>query len=291
MGKKNHISIKAVFCPSSYHTTEFSSAACFFKRLFKDSFSLVCAFKLPETFKPVLWFVLDEGSGKVSNALKSISLKHIASPMWFWFTPKKACSSKKHTFEDAVQRQQLPLHDVAKLFCFTFQPNKHLEDADVQRVAGSWLTDTSTKNKKKLWHNKNSFNRYLDSRFVEASLDDFPKKWHLNFNFALPRFRADGRLLCQHLHLFHSVKTDHFYMRISVASKEISWTCLNLFTVSSLTADWSAVLFRVKSEIQRDPHTSDVWVSRVVLMINFMLMMHVYILRCSWRSISNLLYF
>lgn len=90
--------------------------------------------------------------------------------------PKKACSSKKHTFEDAVQRQQLPLHDVAKLFCFTFQPDKHLEDADVQQVAGSWLTDTSTKNKKKLWHNKNSFNRYLDSRFVEASLDDFQKK-------------------------------------------------------------------------------------------------------------------
>lgn len=89
--------------------------------------------------------------------------------------PKKACSSKKHTFEDAVQQQQLPLHDVAKLFCFTFQPDKHLEDADVQRVAGSWLTDTSTKNKKKLWHNKNSFNRYLDSRFVEASLDDFQK--------------------------------------------------------------------------------------------------------------------
>lgn len=136
--------------------------------------------------------------------------------------PKKACSSKKHTFEDAVQRQQLPLHDVAKLFCFTFQPDKHLEDADVQRVAGSWLTDTSTKNKKKLWHNKNSFNRYLDSRFVEASLDDFQKNDISTLIFALPRFRADCRLLCQHLHLFHSVKTDHFYMRISVASKEIS---------------------------------------------------------------------
>lgn len=121
-----------------------------------------------------------------------------------------------------MQRQQLPLHDVAKLFCFTFQPDKHLEDADVQRVAGSWLTDTSTKNKKKLWHNKNSFSRYLDSRFVEASLDDFQKNDISTLIFALPRFRADGRLLCQHLHLFHSVKTDHFYMRISVASNEIS---------------------------------------------------------------------
>lgn len=134
--------------------------------------------------------------------------------------PKKACSSKKHTFEDAVQRQQLPLHDVAKLFCFTFQPDKHLEDADVQRVAGSWLTDTSTKNKKKLWHNKNSFNRYLDSRFDPWMI--FKKNDISTLIFALPRFRADCRLLCQHLHLFHSVKTDHFYMRISVTSKEIS---------------------------------------------------------------------
>ena len=43
--KKKHISIKAVFCPFSYHATAFSSAACFSKRLFKDRFFYLKAFR------------------------------------------------------------------------------------------------------------------------------------------------------------------------------------------------------------------------------------------------------